>query len=269
VVYGNEKENVSAELISVGVSPTILSLHYRSQELKMDSSSSPIDMRQVIFNLHGIKGAPGTGIDKAIRGWMVKAPKDVVRSEKRECYLDESPIISVVRVHVPSGEGRSRSKVQTPIGTVVSEVIYEGNIHLQFGQFFEAVFKDSVSDRPMVKFLESRLVGADAKFPIKTAAAFNALIADFEGDDKPLTPLYLVHKGEKGAQVDVVAQLLTAEKASTSSTPISVGISSDDWERYDRMLNLYDQVRGVTPAPKEVARRSQTSVRKYLQTPKA
>lgn len=239
LVLDDGKFDVAMVLNSCNVTPTTLSLYYRAKSPLSKFAGGLIDMRQVIIRLYGSDTAQPIQACDMIKKWMSSASAMMKRREALPFELDDYPVISVLKVVPSTRQGRFKH-VQRPVTKIVSEVIHDGCMYLQFGTTYERIFRDTIGDYMMVKYMCARKYdGTDMKAK-DLAKHEESLLHDFSAEG-PLVienPASLIILGDASAPLP---KSLIPEADSAPAT-LTVGMTLEDWYHHDHLVSLVDHL---------------------------
>jgi len=228
------------QCVSWGNTPTNLTLHYR---LGVGSvcEREILNWDRVHIDFDCDIGVPKTKLDVQIEDWMRMTPSFIKRKERRPSDLNDYPVLSVLRVHTAAGS--KGKKIQTRTGTVGTVVIHRSWLMIMYGTIAEAIFAKHVEGKAMVAFIEESLKKRNARKLTASSANLSELIENPSDESTPIAPLFIVKDGEVGEKIDSYpAQVDIDISASGCHLPVRMGISYDEWDRYDAMLEKYDAV---------------------------
>jgi len=238
-------QRLALECVSWGYTATNLTLHYMLPKRLIPEYEDKATWDQIMVHLGG-DGAEHIGVAASIKHWMKNTPRHVKRAERKDSDLNENPAISIVRRYFCGG--KSQKMTQSLYGSAVTTTISNGVIHIMYGSLPEKMFEQYVEDRPMVKHLEKQLRENSSRFPKAKPSDLEALIGDYQETGLGDFPLFIVKDGEVGCQIDDYLKYDHILAVGEVRVPIAMGVTSDDWHKYDEMLEVYDRVVTGTPA---------------------
>jgi len=234
--------DTSMVLTSCNVTPTVLSLHYRAKDLVSKFAGNVVDMRQVVIRLCGNDKGPQIKAGEMIKDWMKGASSLTKRREALPFELDEYPVVSVLRVIPSTRQGRFKN-VQRPVAKIVSEVIHNGCIYLQFGTTYERIFRDTIGDYIMVKYMCERNADLTHKKAKDVLADEEGLLRDFSSEG----PLVV----ENPSSLMVLGEVRAPETPSCyglkAGIVLTMGMTLEDWYHYDHLTEVIEHLGDSRP----------------------
>jgi hypothetical protein len=236
---GLDHAPVPLKLTGLGGDSHSLVLSYAA-EIPCRAGIPLIQWDQVLINLKGNMYVNECWGDRYINEWMKSVAPGIKRKERRASELDEEPVISVSRVHYKSGS--HAKKIQTQSGVLATSAIFEDVVFIAFGECVDKIFINEVRNHHLMKLLKNKYTRGSEHKSAKTE--FNSMISEFNEEEVPIAPFYIVKDGEEGHSVlSYPADLGCPVSESGTHIPVPVGLTYEQWAEYESLFDKYDAVR--------------------------